>query len=128
MLKKKIITVILCFMLVALISVSANIGYNVYIREYKLTDTGIETSPDGKYSVTFQMVGSPEWPFGSTQVRVTVAETENDTEIIVFDDNIKDDGAILHRANWFVEWLDDSVEITLRDSEQQDKVYKIPLG
>ena len=126
--KRKVITAVICSILVVLITISVGIGYNIYKSEYKLTDSGVEHSPDGKYSVTFQMVGYPQWPFGSTKARVTVSETDSEKEITVINDEISDDGANLRSENWFVEWLDDTVKITLKGSEQYDKLYTIPLG
>lgn len=126
--KRKVITAVICSILVVLITIFVGIGYNIYKSEYKLTDSGVEHSPDGKYSVTFQMVGYPQWPFGSTKVRVTVSETDSEKEITVINDEISDDGANLRSENWFVEWLDDTVKITLKGSEQYDKLYTIPLG
>ena len=38
------------------------------------TLAGTENSPDGNYAVIFQMVGNPDWPFGSTAVKITVKE------------------------------------------------------
>lgn len=106
---------------------AACIGWFIYSTQYKLTDTGTEISPDGKYIVVFQMVGEPEWPFGATSVKVTVKETEDNRQLKVIDTSIQDDGAILSEYNWDVVWQSNIVKITLKGSEQEDVIYAVPL-
>ena len=132
--KKTIISVVsisvLIFILIFILVFSATryfIFSFIYSNNYKLTDVGTEISPDGKYSVLFQMVGQPEWPFGATTVKVTVTEVGSNKQLEVIDASINDDGAILRKSNWTVVWQRDTVEITLKGSEQEDKSYIVPL-
>ena len=132
--KKTIIAVvstsILIFILIFILVFSATryfIFSFIYSNNYKLTDVGTEISPDGKYSVLFQMVGQPEWPFGATTVKVTVKEVDSNKQLEVIDASINDDGATLRNSNWTVVWQSDTVEITLKGSEQEDKSYIVPL-
>lgn len=124
---KKAVKIILCIVLAVVLFVAASVGRTVYITEYRLTDKGTELSPDGKYSVLFQMVGEPDWPFGATTVRVTVKNTETGEEIEVIQTDIHDDGALLRENNWNVEWYEEEVKITLIGSEQNNDVYNIDL-
>ena len=124
--KRIIITVVSIFILIFL-AVGYVIFAFIYNNNYELTDAGTEISPDGKYSVLFQMVGQPEWPFGATTVKVTVKEVDSNKQLEVIDASIQDDGGILSEFNWDVVWKSDTVEITLKGSEQKDKSYIVPL-
>ncbi len=75
----------------------------------------------------FQMVGNPDWPFGSTTVKITIEETGSKKKLKVIDTSIQDDGGILREYNWDVVWQDDSVKIILKGSEQEDAVHTVML-
>lgn len=125
--KKKIIITVIAILSAVVIFIVASIGWFVHDTEYKLTLAGTENSPDGKYAVTFQMVGNPDWPFGSTAVKVTVKGTDGNKIIKVIDTSIDDDGALLREKNWDVVWQDGSVKIILKGSEQEDAVHTVML-
>ena len=125
--KKKILIAVISVFSIAVILLVACVAWDEYINKYKLTDTGTETSPDGEYTVAFQMVGQPVWPFGPTSVKITVAQTKSGEKIKVIDTKIQDDGATLHKNNWEVVWKEDAVEIILKGSEQQDAVHTVLL-
>ncbi len=125
--KKRIIIIVVSLFLGLAVLASVHIGLSIYKNEYKLTDKGTELSPDGNFAVVFQMVGVPDWPFGSTHVKVTVKDTESNETIKIIDTHIQDDGATLQKDNWYVVWQSDSVEITLKGSEQEDSVYTVQL-
>ena len=125
--KKKIKITVISVLSAVVIFIVASIGWFIYTTEYKLTLTGIENSPDGKYYITFQMVGCPDWPFGSTTVKVTVKETESKKKIKVINTSIDNDGANLSESNWDVIWNDSSVKIILKGQEQKDAVHTVPV-
>lgn len=125
--KKKIIIIVVSLFLGLIILGSMHIGLSIYRNEYKLTDKGTELSPNDSFAVVFQMVGVPDWPFGSTHIKVTVKDTKSNETIKIIDTYIQDDGATLRKENWYVVWQSDSVEITLKGSEQEDSVYTIQL-
>lgn len=127
MMKKKIIISVISVLSAVVIFIAVCIGWFIYNNEYKLTLAGTENSPDGKYAVTFQMVGNPDWPFGSTTVKITVEETESRKKLKVIDTSIHDDGGILREYNWDVVWQNDSVKIILKGSEQEDTVHTVML-
>ncbi len=125
--KKKIIIIAVSLLLGSALLASVHIGLSIYKTEHKLSDKGTELSPDGRFAVVFQMVGVPDWPFGSTHVKVTVKETASNETVEIIDTYVEDDGAALSQDNWYVIWQSGSVEITLKGSEQEDTVYTVQL-
>lgn len=85
-------------------------------------------SPDGEYSLVFEQVGDPAWPFGPTDVRLTLKDG-NGKRIEQIDTQINDDGANAGEHNVAsVTWNDDEVVVVLRASEMKDKEIKIPYN
>lgn len=87
----------------------------------------IETynSPDGEYSLIFEQMGEPEWPFGATDVRLTLKK--RDGKIIErVSAKLSDDGANASERNIVsISWNDDEVIVILRASEMEDKEVSI---
>lgn len=85
-------------------------------------------SPGQEYSLVFEQMGDPEWPFGSTDVRLTLKG--HDGKIMGrVSTQIHDDGANASEYNIAsVSWNDDAVVIILRGSEMQDKEVTIPYN
>ena len=84
----------------------------------RLTDVGTEISPDGKYRIVFQAVGSADFPFGSSHAKATLYD--GNVEILSFNEDIADDGAMFRTENYCVEWLPCGAVITFMGSEQAD--------
>jgi hypothetical protein len=85
-------------------------------------------SPDGQYSLVFEQVGDPAWPFGPTDVRLTLKDGDG-KRIEQIDAQINDDGANAGEHNVAsVTWNDDEVVVVLRASEMKDKEIKIPYN
>lgn len=82
-------------------------------------------SPDGEYSLVFEQMGDPEWPFGATDVRLTLKG--NNGEIIErVSTQLQDDGASARKYNIAsISWNDDAVIVILRASEMEDKEVSI---
>ena len=78
-------------------------------------------SPDGEYSLVFEQMGDPAWPFGPTDVRLTLKS--NKGKIIErVSTQLNDDGTNASENNIAsVSWNDDAVVIILRASEMKDK-------
>ena len=72
------------------------------------------------------MIGTPV-SFGSTTVKIIVAEVSNHKILKVIDTSIQDDGGVLRKTNWDVSWLTNTVKITLRGSEQKDAIHIVTL-
>lgn len=89
-----------------------------YISDYT-SDTG--------FKLTFSQLGSPQWPFGSTEVRLEV-EDKNGKRLVKYDTFIQDDGASASEHNvQSVEWLTDGVRVVLQASEMPDKEIMLPF-
>lgn len=82
-------------------------------------------SPDGEYSLVFEQMGDPKWPFGSTEVRLTLKG--RDGKIIErVSAQLSDDGANASEQNIAsVLWNDGTVTVVLRASEMDDKEVSI---
>ena len=82
-------------------------------------------SPDGEYSLVFEQMGDPAWPFGPTDVRLTLKN--QDGKIIErVSTQLFDDGANAGEHNIAsISWDDDGVVVVLRASEMKDKEISI---
>ena len=82
-------------------------------------------SPDGEYSLVFEQMGDPAWPFGPTDVRLTLKN--QDGKIIErVSTQIQDDGANAGEHNIAsISWDDDGVVVVLRASEMKNKEISI---
>ena len=78
-------------------------------------------SPDGEYSLIFEQIGDPAWPYGSADVRLTLKD-HNGKMIDRVSTKIQDDGwsADEHSVK-SVSWNEDSVVVVLCGSEMKDK-------
>ena len=79
------------------------------------------------FSATRYFIFSFIYSNNYTTVKVTVTEVGSNKQLEVIDASINDDGATLRKSNWTVVWQSDTVEITLKGSEQEDKSYIVPL-
>ena len=116
---KKFLKIMLCFMgsLVALIVVFwFCISYTV---NYKKTTCDISVSPDGKYELTLQAVGEPNWPFGSASGRVVLKKDDQEISNVEFE--LHNDGGSISNRCWTVTWYDEYAEVTLSGEEQSDE-------
>lgn len=82
-------------------------------------------SPDGEYSLVFEQMGDPQWPFGPTDVRLTLKNC--DGKIIErVTTQLSDDGANAGEHNIVsIIWNDDAVVVVLRASEMEDMEVSI---
>lgn len=118
---KKLIKFII---LTPLIYISICILVLVYITEYRITDVANFENPKNNYKVLFQQVGSPDWPFGATTVKVTLLNKKG-RKVESFVKDISDDGATAGERNIDIKWYDKYVEVVLMGGEQEDDVYQI---
>lgn len=78
-------------------------------------------SPDGEYALVFEQMGDPEWPFGATDIRLTL-KNEKGKVIKRISTQLHDDGANAGEHNVAsVQWDDEGVSVVLRASEMEDK-------
>ncbi len=94
-----------------------------YEMSWKITNVGLEKSPDERYSVLFQAVGEADWPFGASHAKVTVKD--GDEIISSFREDISDDGGQFRPANYSVEWMKYGTVITFMGSEQPDREVEV---
>ena len=118
---KNFLKIMLCIMgsFIALIVVSSFcIAYTV---NYKKTTCDTSVSPDGKYELTLQAVGEPDWPFGSASGRLVLKEEKN--KISQTDFELKNDGGSISGSCWKVTWYENYVEVILSGEEQSDERF-----
>ena len=100
------------------------VSWFVYVTEIKVTDVSEYVNPTNNYTILFQAVGEPEWPFGKTDVKITLLNDEK-KKVETITTYIKDDGALAREQNISVKWFENYVEVTLLGSEQQDEIHKV---
>ena len=77
--------------------------------------------PGGEYSLVFEQMGDPAWPFGPTDVRLTL-KNNNGKIIERVSTQLNNDGANASENNIAsISWNDDEVVVVLRASEMKDK-------
>ena len=82
-------------------------------------------SPDGEYSLVFEQMGDPAWPFGPTDVRLTL-KNNNGKIIERVSTQLNDDGTNASENNIAsISWNSDEVVVVLRASEMKDKEVSI---
>ena len=94
-------------------------------KEITAKEIATYTSPDGEFSLVFEQLGDPQWPFGPTDVRLTLKSHDG---IIIerVSTQLVNDGANAcegHIAS--ISWNDDGVIVVLRASEMKDKEVSI---
>ena len=85
-------------------------------------------SPDGEYSLVFEQMGDPAWPFGPADVRLTL---RNHTGKIIerVSAQVFNDGGSASKDNIAsIAWNDDAVIIVLSACEMEDKEVSIPYS
>ena len=116
---KKLMAVVLAFICVLSLSGCG--------QQKQKTSKEIATysSPDGEYSIVFEQMGDPAWPFGPTDVRLTL-KNHNDEIIERVSTMLFDDGAPAGEHNIAsISWGDDAVMIILNASEMKAKQVSI---
>ena len=82
-------------------------------------------SPNGEYSLVFEQMGDPAWPFGPADVRLTL---KNHTGKIIerVSAQVFNDGGSASKDNIAsISWNDDAVIIVLSACEMEDKEVSI---
>ena len=87
------------------------------------------TSPDGEYSLEFEQMGDPAWPYGPTDVRLTLRNQEG-RKIGRVSANVYNDGTDATERNIIsISWNEDSVTVVLRNQEGgREQEVSIPYG
>ena len=104
---KNFLEIMLCIM-GSLLAVIVVFGFCISYRvNYKKTICDTSVSPDGKYELTLQAVGEPDWPFGSASGRLILMEGQD--KISQTDFELHNDGGSITSNCWKVTWYEDYV-------------------
>lgn len=97
----------------------------VSLVTYKRIDLFREVSPDGGYVLLIQELGTPDWPFGSDLLKITLYENNNNLHYSAsFRADVSNNGM---QAIYKVEWLEEGVQIALMGSGQNTAYYILPF-
>ena len=78
-------------------------------------------SPDKEYSLVFEQMGDPAWPFGPTDVRLTLKNHDGKKIERVSTQIFNDGGSASEDNIASIFWNDDAVIVVLRACEMDDK-------
>lgn len=123
LIKKTLIAIVAIILIISGIF----IGWFKYVTDIKVTDISKYTNPDNNYTVLFQAIGTPEWPFGKTNVKITLLDNKN-KKVETVPTSINHDGASATEDNIHVQWFEDFVEIILYGSNQDEEIFRIDFN
>ena len=98
-------------------------GSLLYTARYKISTIDTSASPDGEYTVLFQQVGEPDWPFGASHGRLVLKDAGRTIQKHRFD--AANDGASLCPEDWRVRWQEDGVQVILSGEEQNAVLFTL---
>ena len=78
-------------------------------------------SPDGEYSLVFEQMGDPAWPFGPADVRLTLKNSDGKVIKRVSTQVFNDGGSASEWNMKSVSWENDAVVVILQGAEMEDK-------
>ncbi len=113
---KKSVKIILIAVAALVACLVAFIAIFIYNSDYRPNDVASFTSEDGKYHLDLQQIGTPEFPFGSTKIKVVLRS--GNKKISVYNGKIANDGKNVDESNFSCEWSEDEVLISLIGEEQ----------
>ena len=116
---KNFLKIMLCIIGSILVGVIVFVFFISYTANYKKTTCDTSVSPDGKYELTLQAVGEPDWPFGSASGRLVLMEGKD--KISQTDFELHNDGGSITSNCWKVTWYEDYLEVILSGEEQFDE-------
>ena len=82
-------------------------------------------SPNGEYSLVFEQMGDPAWPFGPADVRLTLKNHTGKTIGRVSAQIFNDGGSAGKDNIASISWNDDAVTVVLSACEMEDKDVSI---
>lgn len=119
----KVISIIIGSMVLFLLMVGITAGAFLYKIKYEKKTIDEFSTFDGKYKLTIEQIGEPDWPFGYTHCRFVLKQGEDVITSYSFD--LADDGANASSSNFELYFLTDSAQIFVNASEQEKKVYRL---
>lgn len=115
----KILLIIVIGLIVVLFGMYGLLMYKLHY-EVKIID--ISKSPNSKYTLYLQSVGSPVF-FSSADGQLVLKEGKK--EIATHKLVLSDDGGSVRKSIWKVSWKEDYVNVIISGSEQDDERIKI---
>ena len=82
-------------------------------------------SPDTEYSLVFEQMGDPAWPFGPADVRLTLKNSDGKVIKRVSTQVFNDGGSASEWNMKSISWMDDAVVVILQGAEMEDKEVSI---
>lgn len=89
------------------------------------TEIAAYQSPDGQYTLVFEQMGDPGWPFGPADVRLTLKNSHGKRIGRVSAQVFNDGGNAGEQNVGSVSWNDDGVIVVLRSAEAEDQEISI---
>ena len=84
------------------------------------------SSPDREYSLVFEQMGDPAWPFGPADVRLTLKDHNSKIIERVATQVFNDGGCASEWNIKSISWNRDAVVVILQSAEAQDQEVLIP--
>ena len=82
-------------------------------------------SPDTEYSLVFEQMGDPAWPFGPADVRLTLKNSDGKVINRISTQVFNDGGPASEWNMKSISWMDDAVVVILQGAEMEDKEVSI---
>ena len=82
-------------------------------------------SPNTEYSLVFEQMGDPAWPFGPADVRLTLKNSNGKVINRISTQVFNDGGAASEWNMKSISWMDDAVVVILQGAEMEDKEVSI---
>lgn len=115
--KKKIIKTAVITAVVLVMVAGIFFGVILFSEEYVATEIAQFSSPDGNYTLIFEQIGSPGFPFGSVDVKFTV-EDKNGVTVAKMKNALNNDGGSAKKENIKeIKWENDRITILLDESD-----------
>ncbi len=103
-------------------------GVGIYFLNYAVSTVDESTSPDGKYTLQLQSIGSPIF-FSSADGRLVLKRAkkgkEKNSKIASYRFVLADDGGSIRPEIWNVAWEKEYVSVTISGEEQEDQIITI---
>ncbi len=94
---------------------------------YPAVEITCSTSPDGKYEVVVDQLGTPTWSFGPVTARLTVKNIETGKKLEQVKFEVANDGTGLYESQFSFEWSEDAVKIVTDPAEAPPIEHLFPL-
>lgn len=105
---KRVLLLIVCGLILCGCCFCTSVVYSEFFRAETINT---QTSPDGRYTLYLQQIGSPGWPFGPVTAQVMLKEGKKTIEKQKVE--VYNDGGPVWKDQWEIEWGENSVVIVV---------------